>query len=235
MARHDSISVNGSAMRVCIDAPGGEGPFPLVVLMCHIGGLDAFTEDRVERLAAAGFVAAAPDVFHYHDWIEDREQRRASLRDARILDDIRACLAHARGRERVDASRTAIMGHCMGGRTAMLGAGHVEDFGPLVIYYGGRTMRSWGEGLPAPFETIERIRGPVLGFFGLDDTEPSPADVDRIEAQFHRHGIECEFHRYEGAGHAFQNFLSPERFRGGPAEDSWQRTLAFLERFLRAA
>ena len=103
MARYDTVDVNGSPMRVCIAAPAGAGPHPLVVLMCHIGGLDAFTEDRVDRLAAAGFVAAAPDIFHYHDWIDAREERRASLRDTRILDDIRAAIAHATAVEAVDA------------------------------------------------------------------------------------------------------------------------------------
>ncbi len=229
MARFDTVHVNGSPMRVCIAAPaGGGGARPLVIVMCHIGGLDAFTEDRVDRLAAAGWVAAAPDVFHYHEWIEEREARRASLHDARIVDDIDAAIAHARASEEVDRSRTGIVGHCMGGRTALLGAGRIAEIGPLAIYYGGRTMLSWNCDGPTPFEGIARVRGPVIGFFGNEDTEPAPADVDRIEAQFARHGIACEFHRYDGAGHAFQNFLSPERYREGPAQDSWARTLEFF-------
>ena len=233
MARYDTVNVNDSPMRVCIAVPAGSGPHPLVVVMCHIGGLDAFTEDRVERLAQAGFAAVAPDIFHYHEWLEEREARRATLRDTRIVADIRAAITHARSVGPVDAKRIAILGHCMGGRTALLGAGNIADIGPLVIYYGGRTMLSWGEGLPTPFEGIASARGPVIGFFGQDDTEPSPADVDRIEAEFARHGTACEFHRYEGAGHAFQNFLSPERFREAASDDAWAKTLAFLAQALR--
>jgi len=232
MARYDTVEVEGSAMRLCLAAPAAPGPHPLVVVMCHIEGLDGFTEDRVERLAGAGFVAVAPDVFHHHAWIEARDARRASLRDRRIVNDIRAGIAHARAVHAVDAARIAILGHCMGGRTALLGAGNVPEIGPLVMYYGGRTMLSWGEDGPTPFQTIARVRGPVLGIFGNDDSEPSPADVDRIEAEFVRHGIDCEFHRYGGAGHAFQNFLSPQRYRAGPAEQSWALTLAFLARCL---
>lgn len=232
MGHFNTIDVEGSPMRVCIAAPDAPGPHPLVVVMCHIGGLDAFTEDRVERLAGAGFVAVAPDIFHHHAWIEERDARRASLRDRRIVNDIRASIAHAQAAQAVDAARIAILGHCMGGRTALLGAGCVPEIGPLVMYYGGRTMLSWGEDGPTPFELIAKVRGPVLGFFGNEDSEPSPADVDRIEAEFVRHGIDCEFHRYDGAGHAFQNFLSPERFRAGPAEQSWTRTLDFLTQCL---
>lgn len=228
MARYDTVDVEGSPMRVCIAAPDGAGAHPLVVVMCHIGGLDAFTEDRVDRLAAAGLVAIAPDVFHYHAWIDEREARRASLRDQRIVNDIRASMAHAQAVERVDAARIAILGHCMGGRTALLGAGRLPQVGPLVMYYGGRTMLSWGDDGPTPFEGIAKVRGPVLGFFGNEDTEPSPADVNRLEQEFACHAIDCEFHRFDGAGHAFQNFLGAERFRAGPAEVSWVRTLEFL-------
>ncbi len=230
MARFDEIEVNGSAMRLCIASPDGAGPHAAVIVMCHIGGLDEFTEDRVDRLAAAGYVAAAPDVFHYHDWIEDKEARRATLRDKSIIDDINACIAHIDKVEKVDGERLAILGHCMGGRTAMLGAGNISRIGPLVIYYGGRTMSSWGGDGPTPFERIPNIKGPVMGFFGLDDTEPSPEDVDRIEAEFRRHGTACEFHRYEDAGHAFQNFMSSERYREQAAKDSWEKTLQFLSK-----
>lgn len=228
MTRFDSIEVNRSSMGISIAAPDASGPSPMVIVMCHIGGLDAFTEDRVARLAAAGYVAAAPDVFHYHPWIEEREARRATLRDKTIVDDINATMAHVESTERVDPDRIAIIGHCMGGRTAMLGAGNIPRIGPLGIYYGGRTMLSWGDDGPTPFERIPNMRGPVIGFFGMDDTEPSPKDVDTIEAELERHGIPCEFHRYSGAGHAFQNFLSPERYREEAANDAWEKTLRFL-------
>jgi len=229
MARFDTVEVDGSPMRICIATPDGEGPHPAVVVMCHIGGLDAFTEDRVDRLAAAGYVAAAPDIFHYHDWLEDRDARRETLRDKRVLADIEATLAHIDNVGKVDAKRTAILGHCMGGRTAMLGAGSIPRFGPLVDYYGGNTMKSWGANQGAtPFERIPDIRGPVMGFFGQLDKNPSPADVDRIETEFKRAGIACEFHRYEGADHAFQNFTNPERHHPEAAEDAWNRTLRFL-------
>ena len=228
MASIETIEVDGSPMRICLAEPGGDGPFPLVIVMCHIGGLDEFTEDRVDRLAGAGYLAAAPDAFHYHDWVEEKDARRATLRDKRILDDIETTLALMESRGKLDTNRVAILGHCMGGRTAMLGAGSISQIGPLVVYYGGRTMVSWGDDGPTPFERIPNVRGPVIGFFGMGDKEPSPEDVDKIEAEFSRHGIACEFHRYEGAGHAFQNFLSPERYREAAAQDSWDRTLRFL-------
>ena len=65
---------------------------------------------------------------------------------------------------------------------------------------------------------IESIACPVIGFFGLDDTNPSPADVDTIDAELTRHGKAHEFHRYAGAGHAFLDFANAERYRAGPGQ-----------------
>ena len=232
MARYETVTVDGSPMRICIASPAsaGAGPHPLVVLMCHIGGLVAFTEDRIDRLAAAGFLAAAPDIFHYNAWLEDNNERRASLRDLRVIADIERTISHARMHCGTRPGSLGIVGHCMGGRTALLAAGSIGDIGPAVLYYGGRTIRSWGENQgPTPFERIPNVHGPVLGFFGEDDLEPSPADVNLIKAEFSKHAIDCEFHCYAGAGHAFQNFLSADRYRAQAAQESWQLTLKFLD------
>jgi len=99
------------------------------------------------------------------------------------------------------------------------------------VFYGGNIMKPWGEG-PAPFELTKQIACPIVGFFGLEDTNPSPADVDRIDAELTRFGKTHEFHRYEGAGHAFLNFSNAERYRPEPAKDAWAKMLGFLERQL---
>ena len=74
---------------------------------------------------------------------------------------------------------------------------------------------------------------PVLGFFGNDDKNPSPADVDKLDAELTRLGTRHNFHRYDQTGHAFQNFANPGSFRPGPAEDSWNKTLRFFNEELK--
>ena len=232
MFRTDTVTVDGSPMRLFVATPSGTGPHPAIVVMCHIGGLDDFTRDRCERLAAEGYVAVAPDIFHYHPWIDDRNQRRATLRDARIVDDINAAIAHIEATANVDVGRLGMLGHCLGGRTALLGSGSIPRLRALAMYYGGRTMDAWGEGSPSPFDRIANIKGPVIGFFGNRDTGPSPADVDQIEAEIKRCGIPVEFHRYAGAGHAFQDHTEPDRFNKHAADDAWEKTLRFFGKTL---
>ena len=52
--------------------------------------------------------------------------------------------------------------------------------------------------------------------------------MDDYEAALKNAGVEYVFHRYDGAGHAFQWEDSPERFRAEQSEDSWVKTLAFF-------
>jgi dienelactone hydrolase len=112
---------------------------------------------------------------------------------------------------------------------ALLIAGSSASFCGAVVYYGGGLMRSWGEGAIA-FERLRNIRCPIIGFFGNDDKNPSPEDVDQIDAELSRHGIEHAFHRYPAVGHGFQNPSRDSARERAAAEDAWTRTFAFLHR-----
>ena len=228
MARYDAIDGDGQPMRICMATPPGGGLHPAIIVMCHGAGLDAFEEDVCDRLAEAGLIAAAPDVFHRQPDVTDSAVKRANMVDREIVEDIDRTIAHLNATHMIDNDRIGIIGHCMGGRMALLGATAIHRIRACVDLYGGNSMVAWGDEDPPPFERIKDIDCPVLGLFGNEDENPSPADVDAIAAEMTRHGVEHEFHRYDGAGHAFQNFLNPDRFRPGPSQDAWNRILSFL-------
>ena len=96
-------------------------------------------------------------------------------------------------------------------------------------------MKGWGAGNPPPIELSGDIKCPVIGFFGNDDENPSPGDVDRIATEFSEHGIAHKFHAYDGAGHAFQNFLNEASYREDATKDSQSKLLAFLAETLKPA
>ena len=52
--------------------------------------------------------------------------------------------------------------------------------------------------------------------------------MDDYEAALKSAGVEYVFHRYDGAGQAFQWNDNPERFRAEQSEDSWEKTLALF-------
>jgi carboxymethylenebutenolidase len=83
----------------------------------------------------------------------------------------------------------------------------------------------------APIAFTETLRCPLLGLFGNEDSNPSPQDVDAIEAELKRQEKRYEFHRYDGAGHAFFT-VDRSLYRPAAAVDGWQKIFAFFEKHL---
>lgn len=227
------LTVGDGLMPVLIAKPAGVGRFPAVVLMHHREGVDEFTRAAAARLAEGGFLAAVPHVYHRRPADEDPMVSRKAMTDGELVADINAVVEHVRTRSDVRSDAIAIAGHCAGGRMAYLGAGSNPWFKATVVLYGGGIMRAEGEGRPTPIELTKNIRGPVLGLFGKDDTHPSPAEVERISAELTSCDIRHEFHSFEGAGHAFQNFSRPDYYRKDQAEAAWSMLLRFLKLELR--
>ena len=231
MGRWDTIEVTGQPMRVYSDVPAGGGAVPGVVVIQHGPGLDRFIEDRVEDLARHGYAAAAPDLYHRQpDDGADMMARIGRLTDREIVGDVDATIAHLRSMRDARVGDLAVLGFCMGGRvTFMLAGARPAAWRAAGVFYGGSIMRPWGDS-PTPFALTPQISCPVVGFFGVEDTNPSPDDVAKIDAELTRFGKPHEFHMYDGAGHAFLNFGNPERYRPGPAKDAWEKMLTFLDR-----
>jgi len=224
-----TLNVGGSPMTVLVARPPVPMPCPAVVLTHHRGGVDDFTQRTAERLAANGFIAAAPRFYHRRPAGEETAVSRQNMNDAEVVSDIAAVVDHLRADAGVRGESLAIMGHCAGGRMAFLGAASNAHFKAAVVFYGGNIFNAEGAGRPAPIALAKDIRCPVLGLFGKEDTNPSPADVAAIAAELTRLGVRHQFHSYDGAGHAFQNFTDKARYRQAVSEDAWARALAFLK------
>jgi len=229
-----SVEVNGSPMEVFLFAPAGAGPHPGLVLCQHIPvghtGLenDTVTLKTAERYCENGYCVAVPFIFHWWPKSADIEVKRAEFRDDWTRRDLDAAFELLAALPGVDQGRIGIAGHCWGGRVAWLGACTNPRYKAAAIFYGGRVKLVMGAGNPPAINLTSGIRCPVIGFFGNEDTNPSPADVDDNDAALTRAGVAHAFHRYDGAGHAFQSFNSAERFRPEASEDAWKKALAFF-------
>jgi carboxymethylenebutenolidase len=234
MHRVETITVEGSPMEVFLFAPRGDGPHPAILLAQHIPGghagleNDPFTLETAERYAAHGYAVAVPFIFHWWPKGMDIDEKRNAWRDDRATADLRAAHDLLVGQGNVDGDRVGIVGHCWGGRVSWLGACHIATLKACAVFYGGRVKVAMGPNTPPPIELAGNIKCPVIGFFGNDDQNPSSADVDDYDAALTAAGVPHSFHRYDGAGHAFQMFNNPERYRKEASEDAWQKVLAFL-------
>ena len=230
-----TLPVDGAEMRTFVARPDDAPDAPAVLVIQHAGGVDQFVQGMSRRLAAAGFAAAAPELYHRQDpQPEAPLERMALLRDDEIIADCDAVLDHLGAGGAPEAGRpAAIVGFCMGGRVAYLMAAASDRLQAAVAFYGGNTRVAWGEG-SAPFDRLGEIACPVLGFFGGRDSNPAPEDRDAIDAELTRHGVEHHFVSFAGAGHAYMDFTNPTRYHTEAATESWPRTVEFLTRHLGA-
>ena len=171
---------------------------------------------------------AVPFIFHWWPKSAEMQQKRDEFRDDWTTLALKAAHDLLAKQPGVDASRIGILGHCWGGRVAWLGAASDPRYKACAVFYGGRVKLPLGPGTPPAIALAGNIRCPLIGFFGNDDTNPSPADVDDYERALADAGVEHQFHRYDGAGHAFQSFDNPERYRPEASEDAWEKALAFF-------
>ena len=231
--RWDTVQVEGKPMRVYIGVPEGEPRRVGILVAQHGPGVDDFVKDAVIRLFREGYVAAAPELFHRQPaQIPEGATRVGLLKDDEIIADMNATLAHLLGLKEVKLGPVGIVGFCMGGRVSYLMAAANNEIKACTVFYGGNMFKQWGS-LPSPFDRTQDINCPVIGFYGNEDTNPSPDDVNKIDAEMTRLGKPHEFHRYNGAAHAFQNFLDGTRYRERPARGSWSEMLAFFAQHLK--
>ena len=239
MYRSEILVVEKKPMHTLIFEPEGDGPHPGLIIAQHLpvahAGLekDPFTIDIGERYAAAGYVCAIPFIFHWWPEDEDIAVKREEFRDDWTVTDLDVTFQYLASLTAVNPDRIGILGHCWGGRVAWLGASHNPKLKACGVFYGGRVKVPFADGGPAPIERASHIQCPVLGVFGNDDQNPSPDDVNDYEAALKNANVPYEFHRYDGAGHGFQDHTNADRYREEQAEDAWEKAIGFLDRHLK--
>ncbi|PKB79543.1 MAG: hypothetical protein BZY88_12625 [SAR202 cluster bacterium Io17-Chloro-G9] len=227
-----TISVDGQDTWAYLSLPEVPGPNPGVVVIQHGSGVDDFTQTMTKRLSEAGYAAIAPSLYSREDPNSgDTAGRFGRLKDSNIIKDVNAAIEHLSKHPAVRGDRIGITGFCLGGRVTYLMAGCNPLLRAAGVFYGGNTMAIWGEG-PTPFDRTPNIACPVIGLFGEDDTNPSPDDVRKLDEELTKYGKVHEFHSYTGTGHSFQ-WQGNQAYRAEAAGDSWEKLLAWFQRYLR--
>ena len=222
-----TTTVGGSAMTIHMVRPQGfAGPRPCILVFHHKGGVDEFTQERLTRLAEAGYLAAAPDFYH-RNADAPVDTKMTAMLDDEIVADAMAALAAVKAAAPVRDDALATLGHCMGGRMSLLVSSDQPGFAACVAYYPGNMFVARGEG-PSPFDKLAGLKAATAVFVGNNDTNPSPEHVDKLDDAMTRLNVRHSVHRYDGAAHAFQNFTEPNRHREAQARDAWGKTLTFL-------
>ncbi len=231
---------NGELISAYFVRPLGSGPFPGIVLVHHMPGWDELYREIACRFARHGYAVLCPNLY-YRFGQGTPEEIAVKVREQRGVDDdvvVGDCAGAMRYLKALPNSngKIGIIGGCSGGRHTFLVACRVKGFSAAVDCWGGNVVVSPDQlthKTPvAPVDYTTDLSCPLLGLFGNDDQNPTPERVNQLEAELKRQGKDYEFHRYDGAGHAFWSYDRPA-YRPQQAMDAWEKVFAFFGRNLQ--
>jgi carboxymethylenebutenolidase len=201
--------------------PSGSGP--ALVVIQEWWGLDDHMADMVDRFAAEGFVALAPDLFGgtvAHD-SDEAGRLLQELPVDRAARDLAGAVDFLLGNESVTSSTVGTVGYCMGGGfVLLLAANEGRKIGAAVPFYGV------GPGVP---DTYRSVTAPIQGHYGEQDEMYPVAEARKQEEQIREESQGPVEFFYYPAGHAFHSDKDKlGTYHKESAELAWNRTLEFL-------
>ncbi|WP_457963401.1 dienelactone hydrolase family protein [Arthrobacter sp. D1-29] len=232
----ESTAAGGSpSLGGYLATPPGAGPFPAVLMIHEAFGLNDMTRRHADRLAKAGYLTLALDLFSAGGPSRClvstmRSMLKGTGRPFTDLATARKWLARAPQSN----GKTGVIGFCMGGGFALLVAR--DGFDAASVNYGR---------LPGDLEEALRGACPIVANFGGKDTTLEGA-AHKLETALTNLGIEHSVKEFPTAGHSFLNdaHLGPAVFRPlmrvmgiGPdpeaAPEAWQRIEDHFARYLK--
>ncbi len=166
--------------------PKAKGKRPGVIILHERYGIDQHTRDLTVKLAQAGFVGLAPDLFHRFEGDRKavlRGEQRVDLTDNGALEDLNGAVEYLKRSPNVDPTRIGTIGVCQTGRQPLLLAAKRNDIAGAVVLYGAIGGKEWfaNELRPTPLEElVAQVNCPVLGIFGEADHIIPVDDVTRF-------------------------------------------------------
>lgn len=197
------------------------GAGPGVIVIQEWWGLVGHIKDVVDRFAAAGFTALAPDFYHGKQTTEPDEagsmMMALNIADAEKV--VHGAVTALLAEESTSGEMVGVVGFCMGGQLSLFAACVDERIGACVDFYGIH---------PNVHPDYAKLNGPVLGFFASEDTYATPEVVAKMSADLTAAGKGHDFKIYEGRQHAFFNSDRPEVYDHEAAEECWTKMTAFF-------
>ena len=214
--------------------PQGEGPWPAVVMVHEVFGIDANMRAQISRLAQSGYVVLMPNLYSRGGMRKclTATFKALSAGKGQAFADIETAKALLTARPDV-TDKVGVIGFCMGGGFALLLANRGYD----------AANSNYGM---LPKDLDEALSGacPILGNYGGKDGQLKDAKT-KLDATLTRLEVAHDIKLYPESGHAFMN---PEQ-GGGPvfgtllkitgakpnpddAKDAWLRIEAFFKEHL---
>jgi carboxymethylenebutenolidase len=214
--------------------PEGGRNLPTVLVVQEIWGVHEHIKDVCRRLAKAGYLAVAPELYARQGNVSETTSMDeiravvAKVPDAQVMSDLDAAAAWAAA---IGGSpdKLAITGFCWGGRIVWMYAAHNRRLKTGVAWYGRVVGQPTDLAPTNPIDVVKNIDAPILGLYGGADAGIPNDTVDRMRTALRAAGKPSEIHTYPDTPHAFHADYRPS-YRKEAAEDGWKRLLAWFRK-----
>jgi carboxymethylenebutenolidase len=204
-----TIKHDGRSVETFVVYPESRDKTPVVLIIHEIFGMTDWVQDLADQVAAAGYIAVAPDLLsgmgpnggRSSDFAEDKAREAVShLNPDQVTADLNAAADYAL---KVSSSNGKLFvgGFCWGGGQTFRFATNRADLAAAFVFYGP----------PPDKDAMARIKAPVYGFYAGNDARIGAMIPDAV-AQMKAAGKKYDIVTYEGAGHGFM--------RAGEAPDA---------------
>lgn len=210
-----TIKHDGRALETFVVYPEAKDKTPVVVIIHEIFGMTDWVQNLADQVAAAGYIAVAPDLLSGMGPNGGRSnsfpqgqggmsspavEAVSHLNPDQVTADLNAAADYA---NKIPSSngKLFVVGFCWGGGQSFRFATHRRDLAAAFVFYGP----------PPPKEDMANITAPVYGFYGGNDARIGATIPDARE-EMKAAGKTYEPVSYDGAGHGFM--------RAGEAPDA---------------
>lgn len=236
-----SYEVDGFRVPAFYAAPAGKTSLPVILVVQEIFGVHEYIADTARRLAKAGYLAIAPELYarqgdprQYGEIARLLSEVVAKVPDAQVMADLDGAVkwASAHGG---NTRKVGITGFCWGGRIAWLYAAHSKNVKAAVAWYGRLSGNPSALTPKHPLDLVASLKAPVLGLYGGQDSGIPLTSVNQMKDALAEAGKKgnaaaraSEFVVYPGASHAFHADYRPS-YDKESAEDGFKRALAWFK------
>jgi carboxymethylenebutenolidase len=223
-----TVKHDGRSVETLVVYPESKDKRPVALIIHEIFGLSDWAQELADEVAAAGYVAVAPDLLsgmapgggRTKDFPGDSvTEAIGKLNPDQITADLNAAADYALKLPAANG-KLFVAGFCWGGGQTFRYATNRTDLSGAFVFYGS----------PPPADTMARIKAPVYGFYAGNDARIDATIPDAIAAM-KAAGKTYEPVTYEGAGHGFMRAgEAPDASEANKkaSEDSWKRWKSLL-------
>lgn len=222
-----TVKHDGRNVQTLVVYPESKDKRPVVLVIHEIFGLSDWAQELADEVAAARYIAVAPDLLsgmapnggRTKDFPEGVTEAVSKLNPDQVTADLNAAADYGL---KLPASngKLYVAGFCWGGGQTFRLATNRGDISAAIVFYGA----------PPTKDAMTRIKAPVYGFYAGNDARIDATIPDTITAM-KAAGKSYDPVTYDGAGHGFMRVgEAPDASDDNKKtrDDAWKRWKSLL-------